>query len=86
MLTLALIWIFRKRAYSVSGSFRVFQMSSCQYGLNNVGQVDLEGHSIFRWALIGFWGGSFETWFRDLSHKEFIRISFSESFTHNVKD
>lgn len=47
VLTLALMWIFKKRAFSVSRGFGVLiKKVSCK--MKSLGQVDLEGNSIYR--------------------------------------
>jgi len=55
VLSPALMWIFRKRAFSVLRDFGVFlveEKDDFPYG-----QVDLEGNSIYKWYLVGFWAG-----------------------------
>lgn len=50
------------------------------------GQVDLEGESIYKWYLVGFWSdlnGKYNTWSVGLSYREFWEICSSESFTFN---
>jgi len=50
------------------------------------GQVDLEGNSIYRWYLVGFWAdivGKYGSWSVKLSYNEFWRIRSSEYFTFN---
>lgn len=53
VLSLALMWIFRKRAFSVSRDFGLFLVE--RKDDRPRGQVDLEGKSIYRWYLVGFW-------------------------------
>ena len=50
------------------------------------GQVDLEGNSIYKWYLVGFWAdlqGEFGSWSVDLSYNGFWRIRSSKEFTLN---
>jgi hypothetical protein len=47
------MWIFRKRAFSVSKGFGLFLVE--EKDDNPRGQVDLEGKSIYKWYLVGFW-------------------------------
>jgi len=53
VLSLALLWIFRKRAFSVSKGFGLFLVEVKD--VRPYGQVDLEGKTIYRWYLVGFW-------------------------------
>ncbi|MCW4048932.1 MAG: hypothetical protein NWE89_04265 [Candidatus Bathyarchaeota archaeon] len=52
VLSLALRWIFKKRAFSVSKAFGLFLVEEIDDGPR--GQVDLEGKTIYRWVLVGF--------------------------------
>jgi len=67
VLSLALMLFFRKRAYSVSkdfGSDLVDEEEEKEEDITR-GQVDLEGKSIYRWYLVGFWAdikGKYNTW------------------------
>jgi len=84
VLSLALLWIFRKRAFSVSKNFGLFLVEvkdDCPYG-----QVDLEGESIYRWYLVGFWAdqnGQYDSWSVELSYSDFWKIRSSDFFTFN---
>lgn len=80
ILTLALMWIFKKRAFSVSCSLsELIKKVSCK--VKSLDQVDLEGNSIYRWVLVGFWAGSLDVWFKKLSYREFFSMYSSSSFT-----
>jgi len=84
VLSLALMWIFRKRAFSVSKGFGLFLVEEKDESPH--GQVDLEGNSIYRWYLIGFWAdlnGKYNLWSMELSYSEFWRIRSSNEFTFN---
>lgn len=81
VLTLALLWIFRKRSFSVSKGFGVFLVEEKDERPH--GQVDLEGNTIYRWVLVGFWAGNLGCWSKGLSYNEFWRIRASEFFTFN---
>jgi len=84
VLSLALMWIFSKRAFSVSRSFGVFFLRQVDDG--HRGQVDLEGNTIYRWVLVGFWAdvkGEYSSWSIDLSYNGFWRIRWSKEFTFN---
>ena len=69
MYTLSLMWIFRKRAFSVSGSWcdliRAMHNSKSPAEYWELLQVDLEGvaeaEPIKRWILLGFWSGHLYT-------------------------
>jgi len=84
VLSLALMWIFRKRAFSVSKGFRLFLVE--EKDDHPRGQVDLEGNSIYKWYLVGFWAdvnGKYGSWSVELSYNEFWKISSSDYFTFN---
>ena len=51
VLMLALLWIFKKRAFSISKGFKYLIIIR---PIVRKGQVDLEGNSIYRWILVGF--------------------------------
>jgi len=54
VLSLALMWIFLKRAYSVSKDFGSDLVEEEEKEEDSPrGQVDLEGKSIYRWYLVG---------------------------------
>ncbi|MHA1410141.1 MAG: rolling circle replication-associated protein [Candidatus Odinarchaeia archaeon] len=88
VLSLALMWIFRKRAYSVSkdfGSDLVKEEEEKEEDRPR-GQVDLEGKSIYKWYLVGFWtdiNGKYDSWSVELSYREFWELHSSEYFTLN---
>jgi hypothetical protein len=72
VLSLALMWIFHKRAFSVSKDFGLFLVEEKDDSPR--GQVDLEGESIYRWYLVGFWAdleGRYGSWSFELSYREF---------------
>ena len=84
VLSLALMWIFRKRAFSVSKDFGLYLVEEKDDRLH--GQVDLEGSSIYKWYLVGFWAdidGKYGSWGVELSYREFWEIRSSEEFTFN---
>ncbi|MHA1971943.1 MAG: hypothetical protein ACTSW1_03050 [Candidatus Hodarchaeales archaeon] len=85
VLSLALMWIFRKRAFSVSKDFGMYLVEEEDDGPR--GQVDLEGNSIYKWYLVGFWADierKYSSWSVELSYNEFWRIHSSEYFTFNI--
>jgi hypothetical protein len=73
VLSLAMMWIFRKRAFLVSKDFGEF---ICKVKDEEPhGQIDLEGNTIYRWALVGFWanvGGKYDSWSVELSYNGFL--------------
>jgi len=80
------MWIFRKRAFSVSKDFGLFLVE--EKDDRPRGQVDLEGNSIYMWYLVRFWAdinGEFSSWSVDLSYNGFWRIRTSNEFTFNDK-
>jgi len=84
VLSLALMWIFKKRTFSVSKDFGLFLVEEKVDVPND--QVDLNGESIFKWYLVGFWAdlnGEFGSWSVDLSYNGFWRIRSSCEFTSN---
>jgi len=86
ILTLAMMWIFRKRAYSISRGFE--DLLGVEEGDKKravLGQVDLEGNPIHMWVLVGFWAGDLGLWSKRLSYKEFFKMYSSYLFTPNSK-
>jgi len=84
VLSLALMWIFRKRAFSVSKDFGEFLVEEKDERPH--GQVDIEGKSIYNWVLVGFWAdinGKINFWSVKLSYLEFWKIHSSKEFTFN---
>ena len=84
VLSLALIWIFKKRAFSVSKDFGLFLFEEIDDSPH--GQVDLEGETIYKWYLVGFWAdlsGVYSDWSVELSYREFWKIRSSDEFTFN---
>jgi hypothetical protein len=82
VLTLAMLSIFRKRAFSISGSFRLLVGKIVKGKL--VQQVDLNLEHIFKWYLVGFWGGDLGVLSRDLSYREFFMARSSPTFNENI--
>ncbi|MFX1286876.1 MAG: hypothetical protein ACFFB5_24800 [Promethearchaeota archaeon] len=87
VLSIALMWIFRKRAFSVSKEFGLFLVEEEEEEEDSPrGQVDLEGKSIYKWYLVGFWADVYRkygTWSVDLSYRGFWEIYSSDNFTFN---
>ena len=81
VLTLAMLSIFRKRAFSISGSFKSIIGKPAKRLL--VQQFDLLGQPVYRWFLVGFWGGDLKVISKDLSYLEFFKIRSSASFNEN---
>ena len=83
-MSLALRWIFRKRAFSVSKGFGLYLVE--EKDDNPRGQVDLEGKSIYKWYLVGFWADVYRkigSWSVELSYREFWEIRSSHIFNFN---
>jgi len=75
------MWIFRKRAFSVSKDFRLFLVEEMDDGPR--GQVDLEGKSIYKWYLVGFWAdidGRYNAWSVELSYLDFENTFFKRIY------
>lgn len=83
VITLAMMWIFKKRAFSLSRGFEELIDDEEYQEKEYQGQVDLEGKPIFRWVLVGFYAGDLGVWSKELSYSEFWMIYGSESFSHN---
>lgn len=90
VLSIALMWIFQKRAYSVSKDFGSDldeeEKEEEKKEDSPRGQVDLEGKSIYKWYLVGFWAdicGKYKSWSVELLYREFWEIYSSEFFTFN---
>jgi hypothetical protein len=93
-LTLSLLWVFRKRCFSLSRSLvdliSAMRSSNSQNKMK-VEQVDLEGKKVWKWVLLGFYAGPLvgnpPPWSRDLSLREVQRLENSEGFTKRlIKD
>ena len=86
VLTLAMMWIFRKRAFSISSGFKdLVDVQTVDENGVVVGQVDLEGKPIYKWYLVGFWASDLGVWSKKISYREFWLICSSPQFTFNVK-
>ncbi len=86
VLTLALLWVFRKRAFSVSRGFSILVLVKKRVRSYR-GQVDLSGNPLYKWYLIGFWvdvDGSLDCWSKDLTYREFFKIYGSRNFSPNI--
>jgi len=94
--TLGLMWIFRKRAFSVSGSWcdliRAMHNSNSDVSYWELVQVDLGGgapaEAIQRWILLGFWSGELYTgarmrWSVGLTLSELREIQGSSCWSEN---
>ena len=85
VLTLAMMWIFKKRAFSLSRGFEDLVVEEEEKEERRyVGQVDLEGNPIFQWVLVGFWAGNLGIWSKELTHREFFEIYGSKGFSLKV--
>ena len=89
--TLSLMWIFGKRAFSVSGGLLdlITRMhNSNQESKKRIIQVDLDGDPVWKWSLKGFWGGHIgnNEWSSDLSLDQFRKIRSSDSWTDAERD
>ena len=89
--TLSLMWIFRKRAFSVSGGLLdlITRMhNSNQEPKKRISQVDLEGDPVWVWSLVGFWGGYIgdNAWSSELDLKQFRKIRSSHSWSDAERD
>ena len=82
--TLSLMWIFRKRSFSLSKGFRsAIDAIRTLHNQNpaRLGQVDLAGDPIYSYTLIGFWGGDFLTWTKRLKISEMFRLKSSPTWS-----
>ena len=77
-LTMALTWGMRRRAFSVSRG--LFDLTTHLHNSKS-GQVDLFGEAVYRWVLVGFWGGDLGRWVRSLSFGEFRALKGSPSWS-----
>jgi hypothetical protein len=90
-LTLSLLWVFRKRCFSLSRSLAdliaAMHNSNSQLGLK-VQQVDLEGQKVWEWVLLGFYAGSLEgdppPWSKDLTLAEVRELEASTGWSRRV--
>ena len=82
--TLGLMWIFRKRSFSLSQGFRsAIDDIRTLHNQNRtrLGQVDLAGDPIYSWTLIGYWGGDYGTWTKRLKISELFRLKADPSWS-----
>ena len=93
VLTVALLWIFRKRSFSISGGIRDFIVSVSADGRRgSLIQVDLDGSPVWRWVLVGFWPGVIGEgqWSVSLSRVQYFEIrrcqGFSMRFEHDARE
>ena len=84
VLTLAMMWIFRKRANSISRGFEGLLDDEEGEKRTVYGQVDLEGNPIYKWLLVGFWAGDLGVWNKELTYREFFKIYNSNTFSINI--
>ena len=89
--TLSLMWIFRKRGFSVSGGLLdlITRMhNSNQPASDYVIQVDFDGDPVWVWRLVGFWGGHIgdNAWSSDLSLDQFRKLRSSISWSDAERD
>ena len=79
------MWIFKKRAFSLSRGFEDLVVEEEDNEQKRyIGQVDLEGNQIFQWVLVGFWAGNLGVWSKKLTHIEFFEIYNSKEFAVNI--
>ena len=84
VLSLSMMWVFKKRAFSLTKGFGVFLVEEKE--TRPYGQVDIIEHeSIYDWTLVGFMvnDGRFTKWSVDLTYLEFWEIHGSDYFTFN---
>jgi hypothetical protein len=89
-LTLSLLWVFRKRCFSLSRSLvdliATMHNSNSQLGLK-VQQVDFEGRKIWIWVRLGSYSGSLggdpPPWSKDLTLAEVRELEDSTEWTPN---
>lgn len=85
-LTLSLMWAFRRRAFGISRGLLDLITSMTNSNVNGANQtvlqVDLEGEPVYRWVLIGFWGGDLgPLWSKELSRAEFFEMRKSGTWS-----
>jgi len=101
LLTLSLMWIFRKRAFSISGNWAdvIEGMHFSKLGADYLSQdmlvqVDLEGvappEPVLKWVLLGFFSGRLKmgsklVWSADLSLSQLRDIQGSPCYTENMR-
>lgn len=98
VLTLSLMWIHRKRAFSISGelsdSIRALHNSNQDSDFYALLQVDLDGGApperVTRWVLCGFFAGELikggkVRWSVELSPKDYMKIRNSESYSNRLE-
>ena len=83
--TLALMWIFHKRAFSVSGGFLDLIGTMRNSNIDDSSgfiEVDLGGSPVWVWRLVGFWGGNIGgKWSVGLDLAEFRYLKSCDSWS-----
>jgi len=89
VLTLSLMWAFRRRAFGISRALidliasMTNSNSAIQTGLV---QVDLAGDPVWIYTLVGFWGGDLgPPWSVELNQAEFFEMKNSPSWSDNLR-
>lgn len=88
VLTLSLMWIFKRRAFGFSGRLvdlirEVTNSNKIELGAH--GQVDLGGQPVWVWRLMGFWGGFLgHKWSRELSLREVRGLKSSTTWSYSI--
>lgn len=98
LLTLSLLWLLRKRAYSISGNWideiRALHNSKSDVDYWELVGVDLFGvapaRPVLRWILLGFYSGRLKTgprlrWSVGLSRPDMREIQASPCYTDNLR-
>jgi hypothetical protein len=85
-LTLAMMWAFKRRAFGISRRLLdLTYVSMTNSNLGPLGQVDLDLVSVWKWDLIGFWGGDLGRWSRVLTVSDVHKMQRSGTWTENVR-
>lgn len=82
--TLSLMWIFRKRSFSLSQGFRsaIDDIRNLHnQNRERLGQVDLAGDPIYFYTLIGYWGGELGGWSKKMGQAEMFRLKSDPSWS-----
>lgn len=85
VLTLALMWIFRKRAYGISRDFIdvIDDLHNSKSAPVQVDLVDME--PVWEFTLMGFWGGNLEKWSLEIGFRHYRMLKSSPTWSENTR-
>ena len=82
-LTLALAWAMGRRSFSVSRAWLDLTSHVCNSNQGLPVQVDFGGDPVYRWVLVGFYGGDLGAWVKRISLKEYRELRSAPTWSDN---